>query len=185
MPSATRSPYASSTASCSASLPFRSWGWGASVRQRWPGSANRDSASIPVAPFPATFESSDNFKRRRKGTKEGEGGGPYDHNTSEGSFCPCLRPHGTGSPWKAGPVPTMSDAPANGKSYTLDRRCCCGVTQAGRTLHDSKDCGLPGSSVLEISWARRLVWVPFPSPGGPPHTGIEPESLPWQAHFYC
>lgn len=49
-------------------------------------------------------------KRREeeKWEKKGSKGGICDHNTSEGSFCPCLRPHRTKSRWRAGPMPTCS-----------------------------------------------------------------------------
>ena len=35
------------------------------------------------------------------------------------------------------------------------------------------DCGLAGSSVQEILQERILEWMPFPSPGDFPDTGIE------------
>ena len=35
-------------------------------------------------------------------------------------------------------------------------------------------CSPPGSSVLEISQARILEWLPFPSPGDFPDPGTEP-----------
>ena len=38
------------------------------------------------------------------------------------------------------------------------------------------DCSLPGSSVHGISQARVLEWVPFPSPGDLPGSGIKPMS---------
>ena len=43
------------------------------------------------------------------------------------------------------------------------------------------DCSLPGSSVHGILQVRTLEWVPFPSPGGLPDPGIEPESPLLQA----
>ena len=39
----------------------------------------------------------------------------------------------------------------------------------------------PGSSVHGISQARMLEWVPLPSPGDLPDSGIEPASPAWQA----
>ena len=44
------------------------------------------------------------------------------------------------------------------------------------TLCDPMDCGLTGSSVHRILWARILEWVAFPSPGNLPDPGIEPGS---------
>ena len=37
--------------------------------------------------------------------------------------------------------------------------CCCLVAQSYLTLCDPMDCGLPGSSVRDISQARILEWV--------------------------
>ena len=89
-------------------------------------------------PFSSPFESSDTFKRRGKRRKGREEGGPCDHNTSEGSFCPCLRPHGPGSPWREALCPqghcSAPDAPATGTSYTLSRHCCRLVPQSCRNL---------------------------------------------------
>ena len=42
-------------------------------------------------------------------------------------------------------------------------------------------CSPPGSSVLEISQARILEWLPFPSPGDFPDPGIKPVSPALQA----
>jgi len=39
------------------------------------------------------------------------------------------------------------------------------------------DCSPPGPSVYEISQARILEWVAFPSPGDLPDPGMEPISL--------
>ena len=55
---------------------------------------------------------------------------------------------------------------------------CCSVEQLCPTLCDPKDCSLPGSSVHGISQARILEWVPFPSPGGLPNTGVKLASPP-------
>ena len=49
-------------------------------------------------------------------------------------------------------------------------------TQSCPTLCDPMDYNLPGSSVHGISQARLLSGLPFPSPGDPPHPGIEPVS---------
>ena len=43
------------------------------------------------------------------------------------------------------------------------------------------DCSPPGSSVHEISQARILEWLPFPSPEDLPGPGIELMSPAWQA----
>ena len=55
-------------------------------------------------------------------------------------------------------------------------------------LCDPTDCSPPGSSVYGILQARILEWVakywselPFPSPGDPPDSGIEPGSPILQA----
>ena len=48
-------------------------------------------------------------------------------------------------------------------------------------------CSPPGSSVLEISQARILEWLPFPSPGDFPDPGTEPSLLSvlnWQVVLY-
>ena len=44
------------------------------------------------------------------------------------------------------------------------------------TLCNPMDCSPPGSPVQEILWARIWSGLPFPSPGDPPHPGIEPGS---------
>ena len=51
------------------------------------------------------------------------------------------------------------------------------VTWSCPTLSDPVDCSPPGSSVHGILQARVLVWVPFPSPGDHPDSGIQPRSL--------
>ena len=53
---------------------------------------------------------------------------------------------------------------------------CVLVTQSCLTLCEPVDCSPPGSSVLGILQARRLQWVPFPSPGDLPDPGIKPRS---------
>ena len=49
------------------------------------------------------------------------------------------------------------------------------------TLHDPKDCNLPGSSVHEISQARVLEWVAIPFSRYLHNLGIEPLSAALQA----
>ena len=49
------------------------------------------------------------------------------------------------------------------------------------TLCSPMDYSLPDSSAHEISWARILEWVPFPSPGNLPNPGIEHGSPVLQA----
>ena len=44
------------------------------------------------------------------------------------------------------------------------------------TLCDPVDYSPPGSSVHEILQARILEWLPFPSPGDLPNSGIKPGS---------
>ena len=46
------------------------------------------------------------------------------------------------------------------------------------------DCGPPGSSVHGVLQARILEWVPFPSPGEFPNTGIEPGPLALAGRFF-
>ena len=52
--------------------------------------------------------------------------------------------------------------------------CCCLVAKSCPTLCDTMDCSLPG--LYQISQARILWWVAFPSPGYLPDSGIEPMS---------
>ena len=54
--------------------------------------------------------------------------------------------------------------------------CCCLVSQLCLTLCDPMDCCLTGSTIHEISQARILEWVAFPSPGDLPNTGIKTAS---------
>ena len=61
---------------------------------------------------------------------------------------------------------------------TLWSRC---ITQLCLTLCDPMDCSPPGSSVHGILQARKLEWLPFPSPGDLPNPRIEPESPALQA----
>ena len=53
----------------------------------------------------------------------------------------------------------------------------CKVTSVARTLCDSLDCSSAGSSVCRILQARRLEWLPYPTPGDLPKPGIEHTSL--------
>ena len=55
------------------------------------------------------------------------------------------------------------------------------VTQLCLTLCDSMDYSPPAP--LSTEFSRREYWsgLPFPSPGGPPDPGIEPQSLALQA----
>ena len=55
------------------------------------------------------------------------------------------------------------------------------VIQLCPTLYNPMDCSPPGSSVHEFS--RQEYWngLPFPSPGGLPHPGMEPGSPALQA----
>ena len=49
------------------------------------------------------------------------------------------------------------------------------------TVHDPMECSLPGSSLHEISQARRLEQVAIPSPGDLPDPGIKSTSPALQA----
>ena len=46
------------------------------------------------------------------------------------------------------------------------------------------DCSPPGSPVHEISQARIVEWLPFPTPGDCPNAGIKPASPAWQADSF-
>ena len=50
------------------------------------------------------------------------------------------------------------------------------VAKSCPTFWDLMDCRMLGSSVCEISPARILEWLPFPSPGSRRNPGIEPVS---------
>ena len=52
--------------------------------------------------------------------------------------------------------------------------CSVGHEWHSGPLCDAMDCRLPGCSVHEISQARILEWLPFPSPGNLPDAAIEP-----------
>ena len=51
------------------------------------------------------------------------------------------------------------------------------VAKLCTTLGDPVDCNLPGSSVHRISQARKLEWLPFPSPGHLPDQELNPRLL--------
>ena len=57
------------------------------------------------------------------------------------------------------------------------------VAQSCPTLCDPIDCSPPGSSVHGIPQARILEWLPFPSPGGLPDSGIKSGSPTLQADY--
>ena len=46
------------------------------------------------------------------------------------------------------------------------------------------DCNLPESFIRGIFQARTLEWLPFPSPGDLPESGIEPESPALDGGFF-
>ena len=54
--------------------------------------------------------------------------------------------------------------------------CCCLVAQSCPTLCYPMDCSPPDPSVHEISQARILEWILFPSLGDLPDQRIEPKS---------
>ena len=60
----------------------------------------------------------------------------------------------------------------------------CVWAQSCLTLCDPVDCSPPGSSVHGISQARRLEWLPFPSPGDLPDPGIKPMSPALAGRFF-
>ena len=51
--------------------------------------------------------------------------------------------------------------------------CCCVIAKSCLTLCHLMDCSLPGSSVHGIFQARILDWLPFPSPGDLPNSGVQ------------
>ena len=59
---------------------------------------------------------------------------------------------------------------------TFDKLVKLLVDQSYTTLWDPMDCNPPGSSVHGILQARELEWLPFPSPGDLPNSGVEPRS---------
>ena len=54
---------------------------------------------------------------------------------------------------------------------------CAELFRLGPTLCDPMDHSLAGSSVHGILQVRILEWLPCPSPGDLPNSGIEPSSL--------
>ena len=62
--------------------------------------------------------------------------------------------------------------------------CVCVCAQSCLTLCDPMDCSLPDSSVREISEARILSGLPFPSPVDLPDLGIELESPALAGGFF-
>ena len=58
------------------------------------------------------------------------------------------------------------------------------IAQSCPTLCNPMDCSQPGSSVHGVLQPRILEWVPFPSPGDLPNTGIEPGSPALQADSF-
>ena len=58
------------------------------------------------------------------------------------------------------------------------------VTESCPTLCNPMDCSLPGSSVHGTSQARYWSGLPFPSPGDPPNSVIEPVSLALAGGFF-
>ena len=61
--------------------------------------------------------------------------------------------------------------------------CVC-VTQLYPTLCDPMDCTHQASPSMEISQARILEWLPFPSPGDLPNPGINPVSPELAGRFF-
>ena len=51
-------------------------------------------------------------------------------------------------------------------------------------VHDPTNCNLPVSSVPGSSQARKLKWLPFPSPGDLRDPGIEPSSPALAGRFF-
>ena len=60
----------------------------------------------------------------------------------------------------------------------------CVWAQSCLTLCNPVDCSPPSSSVHGISQARRLEWLPFPSPGDLPNPGIKPMSPALAGRFF-
>ena len=60
----------------------------------------------------------------------------------------------------------------------------CVCAQSCWTLCDPMNCSPPNSSIHRILQGRILEWLPFPSPGDLPHSGVEPESPELQADFF-
>ena len=60
----------------------------------------------------------------------------------------------------------------------------CIHAQSYRTLYKPLDCNLPESFIRGIFQARTLEWLPFPSPGDLPESGIERESPALEGGFF-
>ena len=60
----------------------------------------------------------------------------------------------------------------------------CIHAQSYLTLCKPMDCNLPESFIRGIFQARTLEWLPFPSPGDLPESGIEPESPALDGGFF-
>ena len=61
----------------------------------------------------------------------------------------------------------------------------CSVCKSCLTLHESLDCGPPGSSVCEAFQARILDGLPFPSPEDLPDPGIKALSSALAGGFFA
>ena len=62
------------------------------------------------------------------------------------------------------------------KNKVLRNFYCCLVATHVRFFGDAMECSFPTSSVHEISQARILEWLPFPSPGDLPNLETESSS---------
>ena len=74
-------------------------------------------------------------------------------------------------------------------NYLSSSGSCCVYCLIGKSCPrlscDPMDCSPPDSSVRGISQARILEWVPFPSPGAHPYSGIEPMSPALAGGFFA
>ena len=64
-----------------------------------------------------------------------------------------------------------------GMFWSIGESDRCSDTQLCLTLHDPRDCSLPGSSVHGILLVRVLEWLPFPPSGDLPNPGIKSATL--------
>ena len=64
-----------------------------------------------------------------------------------------------------------------GMFWSIGESDRCSDTQLCLTLHDPRDCSLPGSSVHGILLVRVLEWLPFPPAGNLPNPGIKSATL--------
>ena len=64
------------------------------------------------------------------------------------------------------------------------KQCCCLVAKLCPIFCGLMDCSPPGSSIHEISQARILEWLPFPSPGHLPDPGLKPTSPGLAGRFF-